>query len=147
MNNGINYIISRMVGKSQKFLVNISFEINGHEVSAQGILDTGCSKSLISANLIYDHYNYSKNAVDDAIGFLAGKVKAYPSFGVEGDPKSYKYPKTLDQTLKDPNLRFPKSVNKLTINGYELGDIELSITYTVKNLNLIGMDIQLNLQC
>ena len=140
-----NYIFSKRNGKGN-YLVNCTFEIDGNTKSAIGVLDTGCSSTLISANFLYGD-NYEQRKIDEIKYYLRNNIKFRHAFGIETDSKSYVEPTELNKLLEDKTLRFPRILKDFSIGGFYLGDTKFDISYTIKNMLLIGNDILSHMYC
>lgn len=135
-----NYLMSVMSPR-QVFNVQCTFYINGEFKAVSGKLDTGCTKTLISADAIYSLYNVQEMKKRDILDVLRNGGEFSHGFGVETDISKYVPPKTLDEAMNDKTLRFEKPVQDLRINGYRIGDINVRIGYNTSKKVLMGMDV------
>ena len=78
---------------------------------------------------------------------MRNNIKFKHTFGVETESKSYVEPTKLSELLEDKTLRFPKTLKDFSASGFYIGDIEFDVSYTIKNILLIGNNILSHMYC
>ena len=123
----------------------ISFKISNTPFYTKAVIDTGCSHSMVSADLIFKKSIIDQLEDAEIYNYLQTKRRFIRAYGVTDEIKENDVISTYDQAKHNSTVRFPRSVTDIEIAGYNIGDGNISISYSTKGIALIGMNLLKNL--
>lgn len=130
----------RAVLNRNQFKCRLSFNFEGtlekDLVAVDAILDTGCNYSHISANLIYAFFS-DKERMDTKAKFMKSRVVTIGK-GIESNDKIYN---TDITDVNNPSIIIRQRCYNVCINGINIGNRYLSVSYDTSCIALIGMSI------
>lgn len=130
----------RAVLDRNKFMCKLSFNFEGKSdidlVEIDAILDTGCSHSHISADLIYIFFS-DKERLKTKEKFMSKRPKSIGT-GVESNGKVNN---TDANDINNPRVMISQKCYKVYINDICIGNRYLNVSYDTNQVALIGMEI------
>lgn len=138
------YLISKM-GKGNSFSATCKIRLDGLPKTdpLEAKIDTGCSTTLISLNLLYP------KKTEDELKQLALQIfeeaikdkRISVGYGVESIAGTAKKVSTPEEALEDTHARAILKCTNLEVGGCMLGTHEIRVSYKIKNKALIGMGV------
>lgn len=135
-----NFLLVELSTKN-RFSVTLSgdLDMQNSNVSNQiAILDTGCTSSSLPYYRIVPDSAYAnfKKQLD-----IKKNRDFEVSYGVETGGFMHSMPKTFDEKMKCPALKFKHSMKDFSLNSYNIGTQDVYVNYNRRGNILIGMDI------
>lgn len=134
----MNYV--KAILNENKFTCKLSFNFEGKSaidlVEIDAILDTGCSHSHISADLIYIFF-LDEERLKTKAEFMNKRPKSIGT-GVESNGKL----NNIDTNdINNPRIMISQKCYNVNINGVCIGNHYLHVSYDTSRVALIGMSI------
>lgn len=130
----------RSVLDKNKFTCKLSFNFEGKSdidlVEIDAILDTGCSHSHISADLIYIFFS-DEERLNTKEKFMSKRYKSI-GIGVESNVKVYN---TNVNDINNPRIMINQKCYNVNVNELCIGNYYLNVSYDTSKVALIGMSI------
>lgn len=134
----MNYI--RAVLDKNKFLCRLSFNFEGKSdsdlVEIDALIDTGCSHSHISADLVYIFFS-DEEILNTKYKYMKTRHKSI-GIGVESNGKSNNM---NPNDINNPRIMIGQKCYNVNINGVHIGNHYLNVSYDTSKVALIGMSI------
>lgn len=130
----------RAILDENKFVCRLSFNFEGKSdtdlVEIDAILDTGCSHSHISADLVYIFFS-DEERLNTKDKYMRTRPKGIGT-GVESNGKL----NSLDTNdINNPRIMISQKCYNVSINGVYIGNRYLNVSYDTSGVALIGMSI------
>ena len=123
----------------------ISFKIDNTPFYTKAVIDTGCSHSMVSADLIFKKSIIDQLEDAEIYNYLQTKKRFIRAYGVTDEVIENDEITTFNQAKHNSTVRFPRPVTDIEIAGYNIGEGNISISYSTKGIALIGMNLLRNL--
>lgn len=130
----------RAILDENKFVCRLSFNFEGKYdidlVDIDAILDTGCSHSHISADLIYIFFSE-----EERLGTKGKYMRIRPKGIGTGVESNGKLNNTDTNDVNNPRIMISQKCYNVNINGVYIGNRYLNVSYDTSRVALIGMSI------
>ncbi len=128
-------------GVGGSFNIEACFKLDNIPVPFKDIpvkIDTGCSISTIPARKLKLSENIRNTLKRNDIN---NNINYYLSYGVETGGEKHEEPKTPDEKMLCPAIKFEHTITNFKIAGVDINTSKICLNYNRNGNILIGMDI------
>lgn len=133
-----NYLYVEMI-KNSFYILSSGRILNTKFSKIMFKIDTGCTYSTIPLSKLYLFDNLATK--EFKINDIKNNVESITSYGVESGGTHHKIPKTFEEKLNCPALKFKHRLTDFSMDDYQLPDLDIYVNYDRHGNILIGMDI------